>query len=70
METNIREYNVYIITNKDKIFIGNIFTVSPRQAKMKALALNSTQPIIKSLLEDKIDYSVVVELSDTRSVFK
>jgi hypothetical protein len=70
METNLREYNVFITTNKNKIFIGNIFTVSPQQAKMKALALNSTRPIIKSLIEDRIDYSVVAELSDTRSVFK
>ena len=70
METNLREYDVFIVTNKNKIFIGNIFTVSPQQAKIKAMALNSTKPIIKSLIEDKTDYSVVAELSDTRSIFK
>jgi hypothetical protein len=70
METNLREYDVFIVTNNNKIFIGNIFTISPQQAKIKAMALNSTKPIIKSLIEDKTDYSVIAELSDTRCIFK
>lgn len=70
MESNIREFNVFITTSNDKTFIGNIFATSPQQAKMKALALNSTKPIMKLLIENNLNYSVVAELSDTRSVFK
>lgn len=70
METNLREYDVYITTNQNKIFIGNMFTTSPQQAKIKALALDRTKLIIKDLINDKINYSVITELSNTRSVFK
>jgi hypothetical protein len=70
MESSIREYDVFIITQSDKIYIGNIFAASIKQAKMKALALNSTQPIIKMLLETNKDYSVIAEISSTFPIYK
>jgi hypothetical protein len=70
MESSIREYDVFITTQSDKIYIGNIFATSVKQAKMKALALNSTQPIIKTLLENNKDYSVIAEISSTFPIYK
>jgi hypothetical protein len=70
MESSIREYDVFITTQSDKIYIGNIFATSVKQAKMKALALNSTQPIIKMLLETNKDYSVIAEISSTFPIYK
>jgi len=70
METNIREYDVYIVTKNHKVFIGNVFTTSPQQAKMKALALNSSKDYLQELITNQTEYSVLVELNKTSAIFK
>lgn len=70
MENNIREFNVFITTVSDKVFIGSIFATSSQQAKIKALECNNAKSYIKHLTENNKNFSVVAELSDTRSIFK
>jgi hypothetical protein len=69
MENSVREFNVFVQTT-DKMFLGSAFAENAQMAKGRVLARFISQRHIQNLLEKNMEYSIVVEINDTKPILK
>lgn len=70
MNLNLREFNVFVVTKLNKIFLGSSFATNPQQAKLKVLCFLSAQKCLEDLRKANVEYSIIAELNNTQAIFK
>lgn len=70
LNLNLREFNVFVVTKLNKIFLGSSFASNVQQAKLNVVNNLNSQMILENLKKEKAEYSIIAELHDTQTILK
>lgn len=70
METGLKKFDVYVVTSTSKVFLGCALKTNAHQAKQQVLNFLNTKIVLEELKTNSTEYSIVVEVDATHTLFK